>query len=133
MLRRDFIMVQIEELGKIIARLISQRETGATRQIPEQIQTVYRSLKLDRDFLMTAAPEDIFHSLEGDDRGGIPRMDIAARVLMEESCLFSGRRQQDMLLKAQTLLEYLQTHDRTFSLERIALLDDIRRRTEGEL
>ncbi|MDR2763395.1 MAG: hypothetical protein LBB90_00010 [Tannerella sp.] len=124
-------MVQIEELGKVIAQVISQRETGATRKIPEQIQTVYRSLKLDRDFLMTAAPEAIFHSLEGDDRGGIPRMDIAVKALVEESRLFSGRQQQDMLWKAQTLLEYLQTHDRTFSLERMTLLDDIRRQTEG--
>jgi hypothetical protein len=130
MLRRDFIMVQIEELGKMIAQIISQRNTGATRQIPEQLQTVYRSLKLDRDFLTTAAPEAIFHLLEGDDRGGIPRMDIAARALVEESYLFSGRQQRDLLLKAQTLLEYLQTHDRTFSLERMTLLDDLRRRTE---
>ncbi|MDR1335772.1 MAG: hypothetical protein LBK22_02960, partial [Tannerella sp.] len=78
MVRRDFIMVQIEELGKVIAQLISRRETGATRQIPEQIQTVYRSLKLDRDFLMATAPEDIVRALEGDDRGGMLRMDIAA-------------------------------------------------------
>ncbi|MDR1102541.1 MAG: hypothetical protein LBL42_02170 [Tannerella sp.] len=130
MVQRDFIMVQIEELGKVMAQLISRRETGATRQIPEQIQTVYRSLKLNRDFLMTAAPEDIVQALDGDDRGGMLRMDIAARALIEESYLFSGRQQQDMLLKAQTLLEYLQTHDRTFSLERLALLDDLRRRKE---
>lgn len=130
MLRKDFIMVQIEEPGKMIAQIISQRETGATRQIPELIRAVYRSLKLDGDFLATAAPEEIFHSLDGDDRGGIPRMDIAARALVEESCLFSGRQQRRLLLKAQTLLEYLRTHDRTFSLERMALLDDIRRRTE---
>ncbi|MDR1675328.1 MAG: hypothetical protein LBR86_02505, partial [Tannerella sp.] len=98
MLRRDFIMVQIEELGKVIAQIISRRETGATRQIPEQIQMVYRSLKLDRDFLTTAAPEDIFRLLEGYDRGGIPRMDMAVKALVEESYLFSGLQQRDMLL-----------------------------------
>ncbi|MDR1331508.1 MAG: hypothetical protein LBK07_05325, partial [Tannerella sp.] len=58
------------------------------------------------------------------------RMDIAARVLIEESYLFSGRQRQDMLLKAQAMLEYLQTHDRTFSLERLTLLNDLRRRME---
>jgi hypothetical protein len=57
-------------------------------------------------------------------------MDIAARVLIEESYLFSGRQRQDMLLKAQAMLEYLQTHDRTFSLERLTLLNDLRRRME---
>lgn len=123
-------MVQIEELGKVIAQIISRRKTGATRQIPEQIQTIYRSLKLERDFLTTADTEDLFHLLESDDRGGIPRMDIAAKALVEESYLFSGQQQRDLLLKAQSLLEYLQTHDRTFSLERMTLLDDIRRRTE---
>jgi hypothetical protein len=99
MLRKDFIMVQIEEPGKMIAQIISQRETGATRQIPEQLRTVYRSLKLDRDFLTTAAPEAIFHLPEGGNRGGIPRMDIVAGALVEESSLFSGRQQRDLAVE----------------------------------
>lgn len=52
MLKRDFIMVQIEELGKVIAQIIFNRNANAARKNPELIQTVYSSLKLDQDFLM---------------------------------------------------------------------------------
>ena len=56
MLKRDFIMVQIEELGKVIAQIIFNRNANAARKNPELIQTVYSSLKLDQDFLMTTSP-----------------------------------------------------------------------------
>ena len=41
MLKRDFIMVQIEELGKVIAQIIFNRNANAARKNPELIQTVY--------------------------------------------------------------------------------------------
>ncbi|MDR3269807.1 MAG: hypothetical protein LBT83_12185 [Tannerella sp.] len=126
MLKRDFIMVQIEELGKVIAQLVSQRETGATRRIPEQIQVVYDSLKLNRDFLMDALPDALLLSLESDDRGGMLRMEIAAKALIEESYLYPGQRQQNMLQRAGVLLEYIQSNDKTFSLERLSLIENIR-------
>ncbi|MDR0844662.1 MAG: hypothetical protein LBN71_05525 [Tannerella sp.] len=125
MLKRDFIMVQIEELGKVIARIISQRNSGATRQIPEQIQTVYDALKLDKDSLMNASLDDLCHKLDYEDSEGIRRLEIATKALKEESYLFSGQQRIDRLLRAKDLLEYLQKNDHTFSLERLALLDEI--------
>lgn len=47
MLKRDFIMVQIEELGKVIAQIIFNRNSNdGARKNPELIQSVYTSLKL---------------------------------------------------------------------------------------
>lgn len=52
MLKRDFIMVQIEELGKVIALIIFNRNSNdGARKNPELIQSVYTSLKLDNEFL----------------------------------------------------------------------------------
>lgn len=56
MLKRDFILVQIEELTKVVLQIIMNRNTNATRHTPELIQTVYSSLKLDRPTLMTVQP-----------------------------------------------------------------------------
>jgi len=117
-------MVQIEELGKVIAQIISQRNTDAARNIPQQIQVVYDSLGLDHDFLMSASPEEIRNSLDKQDSGGILRMEIAIKALIEESYLLPDK-QRDMLLRAKTLLEYLQQTDATFSLERINQLASI--------
>ena len=53
MLKRDFIMVQIEELGKVIAQIIFNRNSNdGARKNPELIQSVYTFLKLDNDFLL---------------------------------------------------------------------------------
>lgn len=53
MLKRDFIMIQIEELAKVVLQIIMNRNTNAARHTPELIQTIYSSLKLDRPTLMT--------------------------------------------------------------------------------
>lgn len=117
-------MVQIEELAKVVLQIITNRNTNAARRIPELIQTVYTSLKLDRLTLMTVPPEELIRRLDSDDGGGIPRLEIAVKTLIEESYLHPGE-EQDMLQRAKLLLEYIQTHDNTFSLERVSLLDEL--------
>lgn len=127
MLKRDFIMVQIEELGKVIAQIIFNRNANAARKNPELIQTVYSSLKLDQDFLMTTSPEEILRSLDNEDNGGVLRLEIAIKTLIEDSYL-QPENQPQILLRAKELLEYLQAHDSTFSLERVNLLNEIKER-----
>ena len=127
MLKRDFIMVQIEELGKVIAQIIFNRNANAARKNPELIQTVYSSLKLDQDFLMTTSPEEILRSLDNEDNGGVLRLEIAIKTLIEDSDL-QPENQPQILLRAKELLEYLQAHDSTFSLERVNLLNEIEER-----
>nr|WP_228100144.1 MULTISPECIES: hypothetical protein [Parabacteroides] len=120
-------MVQIEELGKVIAQIIFNRNANAARKNPELIQTVYSSLKLDQDFLMTTSPEEILRSLDNEDNGGVLRLEIAIKTLIEDSYL-QPENQPQILLRAKELLEYLQAHDSTFSLERVNLLNEIEER-----
>lgn len=127
MLKRDFIMVQIEELAKVVLQIITNRNNGATRKIPDMVQSVYSSLKLDRETLMSSSPEELIAQLNQDDEGGILRLEIAIKTLIEESYLHPDL-QKEMLLKAKELLLYIQMHDNTFSLERVALLDEIEKK-----
>lgn len=120
-------MVQIEELAKVVLQLITNRNTNAARRNPELIQTVYTSLKLDRPSLMTVPPEELIRRLDSHDGGGIPRLEIAVKTLIEESYLHPDE-EQEMLQRAKLLLEYIQTHDNTFSLERVSLLDELKQR-----
>ena len=90
MLKRDFIMIQIEELAKVVLQIIMNRNTNAARHTPELIQTIYSSLKLDRPTLMTAQPEELVRRLDSDDNGGILRLEIAVKTLIEESYLYLG-------------------------------------------
>ena len=124
MLRRDVIMVQIEEMGKVIAQIISQRNKNAARKIPEMIQSVYSSLKLDKTYLLTHTPEEIVQTLNGEDMAGLQRMELAAKLLLEDSYQHPGE-QQAMRQKVKEMLEYIQANDTTFSLERIQLLEEL--------
>lgn len=116
-------MVQIEELGKVIAQMLDLRDTDAARKIPNLIQVVYSTLDVSTDYLMATPPADIHAYLNKDDNGGLQRMEIATKTLIEESLIYPIKR-QEMILRAQELLEYIQKHDNTFSLERVALIDE---------
>jgi hypothetical protein len=131
MLKRDFIMVQIEELGKVIAQLISQRHMDAARRNTVLIQTVHDSLKTSTAFLLDASPDEISEYLNGTDMAGLQRMEIAAKLLLEESYL-QVEKQEEMQLKAKAMLEYIQTRDTTFSLERMDLLKEIEQSLTGD-
>lgn len=120
-------MVQIEELGKMIAQVVFNRNNNAADKNPALIQQVYENLKLDQDYLMTTAPDDMLRFLDNEDQGGILRLETAVKTLIEESYMQPDKARQ-LLLRAKELLEYLQMHDNTFSLERVMLLDDIERR-----
>ena len=124
MLKRDLIMVQIEELGKMIAQVIFNRNNNAAGKNPELIQTVYENLKLTSDFLMTRAPDDILRFLDNEEKSGVLRLEIAIKTLIEDSYQ-QPKNQPDMLVRAKELLEYLQAHDTTFSLERVNLMNEI--------
>lgn len=120
-------MVQIEELGKMIAQVVFNRNNNAADKNPALIQQVYENLKLDQDYLMTTAPDDMLRFLDNEDQGGILRLETAVKTLIEESYMQPDKARQ-LLLRAKELLEYLQMHDNTFSLERDILVDDIERR-----
>lgn len=124
MLKRDFILVQIEELGKMVAQMTLNRNANdGARENPELIQSVYDSLRIDADFLLRGTPEEIHRTLNRDDDHGLPRMEVAAKTLLEES--FLAPEPHRLRAKAKELLEYIQREDTTFSLERMALLADI--------
>lgn len=123
-------MVQIEELGKMIAQVVFNRNNNAADKNPELIQDVYDNLKLDQGYLMTTAPDDILRFLDNEDKGGILRLEVAIKTLIEESYLQPEKAQQ-ILIRAKELLEYLQTHDNTFSLERVNLVNDIELKLKG--
>ena len=73
MLKRDFILVQIEELGKMVAQMTLNRNANdGARENPELIQSVYDSLRIDADFLLRGTPEEIHRTLNRDDDHGLP-------------------------------------------------------------
>lgn len=122
MLKRDFILVQIEELGKVIAQLLHQRNDGASRKTDVLMKTIYSSLRVDKEYLLSHTMDEIHAILDGEDKAGMQRMELAAKTLIEDSYIYKDK---TSLYKAQEILLYVQKNDLTFSVERMDLLDEI--------
>ena len=79
-------MVQIEEIGKAIAQLVFNRNEGnGPDKNPVIIGDSYRALKTDAKFLLNHEPDEIELALNQDDGCGLQRMELAAKLLVEES------------------------------------------------
>lgn len=125
MLKRDLIMIQFEELGKMIAQVTFNRNNNKTEESPQLLQAIYQSLKIESGCLMTTSLKDLIRQLDREDGGLLYRMELVAKTLLEESYL-KPKEQQEMRNRARLLLEYVQQHDTTFSLERAGLLDQLK-------
>lgn len=122
MLKRDFIMVQIEELGKAIAQIITNRNTNAADGNPALLTSAFHTLKIEPDELLSHSPEEICRLLDGDDGCGLKRMELAAKLLVEETYVVTPGMEGVFRAKAKELLQYVQANDHTFSIERMQLL-----------
>lgn len=129
MLKKDFIMVQIEELGKVLAQLAGLRHSDDGRKAEGFTNKLYESLKIDKDFLLTSEMETIRLRLDQGDHAGLQRMELAAKTMLEES--FQNKNQSSLLLsKAKEMLTYIQKLDNTFSIERVELINFITKNLE---
>lgn len=129
MLKKDFIMVQIEELGKVLAQLTGLRHSDDGRKAEGFTNKLYESLKIDKDFLLTSEMETIRLRLDQGDHAGLQRMELAAKTMLEES--FQNKNQSSLLLsKAKEMLTYIQKLDNTFSIERVELINFITKNLE---
>lgn len=122
MLRKDFILLQIEAFAKAIAQLITKRKGGDFEQADLLLKLVYSSLGIDKDYLFSHTPDEIRTFLDREDKAGMQRMEMAAKILVEDSYI---KNDKASLFKAQEILQYVQKHDLTFSIERMNLLAEI--------
>ncbi len=125
-------MVQIEELGKMIAQMMFNRQEGDGRgENPELARTALKSLKLSRETLLDSPMDALRQRLDEEDGAGLYRMELAAKILMEWGYVETDA-PGTLFRKAKEILEYVQLADSTFSLERVALLSEIDAWLDGE-
>lgn len=124
MLRRDLIMVLAEELGKAVTQLQKYRDSDDLDGGFPLIQKAYDSLHTNKAFLMEHSMDEIRSTFDEIDMEGLSRMELAAKVLYEES--FHDPEEQDgMRQKVKEMLEYIQNNDSVYSIERIQLIGEI--------
>ena len=117
-------MVQIEELGKVLAQLFDIRHDSSDGKSASLIDTLYTSLKIDKHQALTMDLETLRIKLDQGDHAGLQRMELIAKTMLEES-FHNSIEVRALLTKAKDILTYIQKSDQTFSLERVELIDFI--------
>ncbi|MCP9613065.1 hypothetical protein [Coprobacter tertius] len=112
MIRQDFIMNQIEELSKKIARLLRKKENHEP-DIDTTTDECYGDLKLNLMTITNETTEDIIEK--------IPQwelLELLVTIMINDDRINTNR---EMMKKAQEILFYVQEKDKTWSFERTQL------------
>ena len=125
MLEKDYIMRLVREFGEAVALLLNK----SVRKQQEEIQHMYNGYVGPYEFYHTAALEDVmdsFGQFPEDER--LPRMEMLARLYYVEADLKTGPMRMMLLDKALALFMFVDRHDKTYDMDRIAKISDLKQR-----
>ena len=111
MIKQDFLLAQIEELTKKIARLLRKKETNEP-DIDTAADDCYKAFRLNLNSI-TNLPEDELTELVPDWQ----LLELLVKIMLNDTRINHDLNQME---KAQALLYYIQENDRTYSFDRIA-------------
>lgn len=116
MLRKDYLLAQIEELAKKFSRLIEKKEANEPGILPVADEC-YGMLGVSSAWLKESETEEIISRI-----GIWELLELLVKIMLEDGRLNTDLRSMQ---KAQEILFYVQEMDRTYSMERVM--------TEGRL
>lgn len=112
MLRKDYLLAQIEELAKKFSRLIEKKEAREP-DTAALADDCYGILGISARWIEETETEDIISHV-----AVWELLELLVKIMLEDDRL---NRSRDNMQKAQAILFYVQENDRTYSFERIAL------------
>ena len=116
MIKQDFLLAQIEELTKKIARLLRKKETNEPA-IDTAADDCYKAFRLDLNSIINL-PEDELTELVPDWQ----LLELLVKIMLNDTRINHDLHQME---KAQALLYYVQANDRTYSFDRIAMAKEL--------
>lgn len=126
MLERDYIMRLVREFAEALELLLGKKDIDMQR---EEMRAMYGQYVGPYEFYHTAAIEDVMESFgEFPEEERLSRMEMLAELYYAEAGMVSGPTRDMLLQKALSLFGFIDSHDRTYSLDRMAKMGDIRRR-----
>lgn len=125
MLERDYIMRLVREFFEAL-ELLKRKDL---KERKDELERMYNQYVGPYALYHTATIDDIMHSMESyaaDER--LERMEMLAELYYAESALVSAPERSALLEKAFALFSFIDRHDRTYDMVRLAKIADIKRR-----
>lgn len=124
MLERDYIMRLVREFGRALELLLKNKDREQQR---EEMRSMYNQYVGPYEFYHTAAVEDVMDSFGQFPEGErLERMEMLAELYYAEADMLSGPMGDMLLEKALVLFEFVDRHSRTYSIERLTRIGNIR-------
>lgn len=125
MLERDYIMRLVREFAEALELLLKKKDRDMQRQ---EMESMYRRYVGPYDFYHTASIDEVMDSFgEFPEHERLSRMEMLAELYYAETGLVTGPMRDMLLEKALALFGFIDSHSRTYSMERLAKIGEIRR------
>lgn len=123
MIKQDYLIRIIQEIFTAIANMLLKRKKITQKEWNEYEDTAQKILGVNMMQLQTMRAEDILSLY--DTQADLEKIELAAMVMLK----IADETKDDLLLKTKlqqdglNLLEYVQTHGTTYSLQRQLLIN----------
>lgn len=123
MIKQDYLIRIIQEIFTAIANMLLKRKEITQKEWSEYEDTAQKILGVNMMQLQTMRAEDILSLY--DTQADLEKIELAAMVMLK----IADETKDDLLLKTKlqqdglNLLEYVQTHGTTYSLQRQLLIN----------
>ena len=123
MIKQDYLIRIIQEIFTAIANMLLKRKKITKKEWSEYEDTAQKILGVNMMQLQTMRAEDILSLY--DTQADLEKIELAAMIMLK----IADETKDDLLLKTKlqqdglNLLEYVQTHGTTYSLQRQLLIN----------
>lgn len=125
MLHKDYIMRLVREFAEALELLLKKD----VRQRRDEIEKMYEMYVGPYAFYHTSPLDDVMDSFTRfPEEERLRRMEMLAELYYAEAPLLGAPMREAQLNNALALFGFIDRHDRTYSLDRMAKMADIRRR-----
>ena len=136
MYQRDYILRMIEMFGEFLAGIMGLIKKGEFTRASDQIGRIYYDLlKEDASFFRSIPENDLTHILLEEHNYTNGHLEIIAELFNAEAELCFAQRKRSECIKfskkSLILFEFVDSEQKTYSLERINKMESIRRRIES--
>lgn len=129
MLQQDYIMRLIGEFMNTLSKLIRKKRENGEYNIQSELDSLYRSyFNHDAMHFYKQDIDLILNELRLIHRGNelLTYIEMLSELLYQDAQLKHCEEKKNLLLKTLYLLEYLNTHTNTFSIERWRRINEIK-------
>jgi hypothetical protein len=135
MYQKDYILRMIEMIGDLIAAIMGLIRKGEYKQAYDRLSDIYYNvLREDASFFRTIPESDLTNKLLQDHNYTNGHLEILAELFNAEAelCLAMENQKGSMEYSRKSLIlfEFIDSEQKTYSLERINKMETIRKRIE---